>query len=201
MYRFLPVTEVEGPGRRACLWVQGCSIRCPGCFNPHMWHPDGGRMVAVEELLDQIPCAPAIEGVTFLGGEPFDQAPALAELGRNVQFRGLSIMTFTGYEYETLRASDCPGYQDLLEVTDLLIDGPYVREWPDHRRPWVGSTNQRFHFLTSRYRDLEPHLSAIRDRLEIRLGPDGSVWINGMADVAALTALRRDLNLRLHWRS
>ncbi|HZI36693.1 MAG TPA: 4Fe-4S cluster-binding domain-containing protein, partial [Acidimicrobiia bacterium] len=41
--RFLPATDAEGPGRRAALWVQGCSIRCPGCFNPHSWAFDGGE--------------------------------------------------------------------------------------------------------------------------------------------------------------
>jgi anaerobic ribonucleoside-triphosphate reductase activating protein len=194
--RLVPVTEVEGPGRRACLWVQGCSIRCPGCFNPHLWGVAGGRLATVDELTDQVLEVDGIEGITLLGGEPFDQAAPLAELGRRVRGHGLSVMTFTGFRLEQLLDGGRGDHLELLAATDLLVDGPFVKDLPDRRRPWVGSTNQRFHFLTSRYRHLEPELAAIPDRLELRLGRDGSVWINGMASTATLAGLRRDLGLR-----
>jgi hypothetical protein len=68
-----------------------------------------------------------------------------------------------------------------IGVTDLLLDGPYVRDLTDTSRPWLGSSNQRYHFLTPRYRHLEVELGDIPNRLEIRLQPDGKVFINGMA--------------------
>jgi anaerobic ribonucleoside-triphosphate reductase activating protein len=80
IHSFVPTTEVEGPGRRACVWVQGCSIRCPGCFNTHMWARDTGFTVTVDELASRIVETTGIEGVTFLGGEPFEQAEALLTL-------------------------------------------------------------------------------------------------------------------------
>jgi anaerobic ribonucleoside-triphosphate reductase activating protein len=191
IYQFLPATDVEGPGRRACLWVQGCSIQCPGCFNHHIWTTEGGKVADVDELAERIIRTPEIEGVTFLGGEPFDQSAALAALGKVVREAGLSVMTFSGYEYETLVTSSRSGWRDLLAVTDLLVDGPYVKSLPDHRRPWVGSTNQRFHFLTPRYRHLARMLDQTPDRIEIRLRHDGTVWINGMCSSRTLGGLRQ----------
>jgi anaerobic ribonucleoside-triphosphate reductase activating protein len=190
MHRFLPATEVEGPGRRAAIWVQGCSIRCPGCFSPHTWRFDAGISVATADLEAAIEDTRGIEGVTFLGGEPFDQASSVAELARAVRGRGLSVMTFSGYDFEALQGNREPGWAELLRATDLLVDGPYVASLPDTRRPWVGSTNQRFRFLTDRYRHLEPTLRQIDDALEIRIGATGEVLINGMASQATLDALR-----------
>lgn len=189
IHRFLPKTSVEGPGTRACLWVQGCSIRCPGCFNPGTWGASGGEVVEVGNLLERIVTTSGIEGVTFLGGEPFDQAPALAALAQSAQDADLSVMTFTGYEFEVLRREQRPGWNELLVATDLLVDGPFVRFLPDRHRPWVGSTNQQFRFLSPLYRHLADELGSIPDRLEVRLRPDGTVLMNGMASPGVLDDL------------
>jgi anaerobic ribonucleoside-triphosphate reductase activating protein len=77
---FLPRTEVEGPGIRAALWVQGCPIQCPGCAVPWTWDEQGGFTVTVDEIATRILASTDIEGVTFLGGEPFMQAKSLAAL-------------------------------------------------------------------------------------------------------------------------
>ena len=190
--RFLPATEAEGPGRRAALWVQGCSIRCPGCFNPHSWAFDGGEPVGWPELVEAVRTAAAdlaIEGLTLLGGEPFDQAAPLAALAEAVQAEGLSVMTFTGYVLEDLRAAGRDDWDRLLTATDLLVDGPYLAHRPERRRPWVGSDNQRFWFLTDRYAHLSDELDSIPNRLEIRISRSGEVAVNGFATVAALESL------------
>jgi anaerobic ribonucleoside-triphosphate reductase activating protein len=189
--RFLPRTVAEGPGSRACVWVQGCSIRCRGCFNPHTWDPGGGREIAVDDLVERLRRSAGIEGVTFLGGEPFDQAEAVAAVAAGARELGLSTMTFTGFTLAELRHAERPGYAELLDATDLLVDGPFRREAPDLDRPWVGSTNQRFHFLTPRYRHLADELERIPDRIEVRLHADGTAWLNGQADAPLLTDLKR----------
>ncbi len=189
--KFLPRTDAEGPGRRACVWVQGCSIRCHGCFNPHTWDARGGRESSVAELVEELRRAEGIEGVTFLGGEPFDQAEAVAAVAEGAQELGLSTMTFTGYTLDELRRVARPGWAALLAATDLLVDGPFVAAAPDLRRPWVGSTNQRFHFLTPRYRGLEDVLTTLPDRVEVRLHPDGTVWLNGQCAAPTLAGLKR----------
>src|SRR5690606_38213583 len=88
----------------------------------------------------------------LLGGEPFAQAEALADVARRVREQaGLSAMVFTGYTLEQLRAAQRPDWDALLGATDLLVDGLYVREQFETRRRWIGSANQRAHFLTDRY--------------------------------------------------
>lgn len=193
IHRFLPSTKVEGPGTRACLQVQGCPIHCPGCAVPFTWQEDGGIIVEVEELAEKILRGPEIEGITFLGGEPFAQAGELAKLAGILKPEGLSVMTFTGYLLEDLCQSGDSNTMKLLAATDLLVDGPFMRELLDTSRPWVGSSNQRYHFLTDRYCYLETQLNNIPNRLEVRLEPDGRVSVNGLAKIKDLEALFRDL--------
>ena len=190
--RFLPATVAEGPGRRAALWVQGCSIRCPGCFNPHSWAAGAGEPVGWAELAGAVRQAAAthgIEGLTLLGGEPFDQAGPLADLARAVRDEGLSVMTFTGYVLEALQDAGREDWDRLLAATDLLVDGPYMAERPERRRPWVGSDNQRFWFLTDRYAHLAADLESLPNHLEVRISRSGEVAVNGFATVARLEDL------------
>lgn len=187
--RTVAETRAEGPGVRFAVWVQGCTIRCDGCFNPLLWGSNGGTATYPRALADQAATA-EVEGVTLLGGEPFEQAPALAEFAALVRSNGLSVMAFTGYEREVLESADAPvGAAALLAETDLLVDGPYRAGAKDFTRPWVGSTNQRFHFLTERYLHLESQLTALPDRLEVRVSVKGEVAVNGWASVDQLEAL------------
>lgn len=193
IHRFLPFTRVEGPGERACIWVQGCPIHCQGCGVPWTWREDAGTSIGVRELAERILTGPAIEGVTFVGGEPFAQAEGLAHLAEIVGENGLSVVTFTGYQYEDLCASGRADWQALLARTDLLIDGPFKRELASTSRPWVGSLNQRYHFLTPRYRHLETQLNTISNKIEVRLSPDGHVEVNGLASSEVLQQLFADV--------
>jgi len=164
-------TEAEGPGKRYALWFQGCPLRCPGCCNPEMLPFDGGHRVALIDLLRDIEEAVRehnVEGVTLLGGEPLAHAAGAVVLARALRERGLSVMIFSGYTLEQARALPEPAVAELLALTDILVDGPYVREQPDTRRRWIGSTNQRIHFLTERYRADDPCWQ-LSNTLEIRL--------------------------------
>lgn len=189
VHQFIPSTKVEGPGVRACIQVQGCPIHCPGCAVPFTWADNGGVEMDIDQLASRILGGPAVEGITFLGGEPFYQARALAKLGSRLKEEGLSVMTFTGYLVEDLQHSGNRDYLDLLSVTDLLVDGPFQRDHLDTSRPWVGSSNQRYHFLTDRYLHLREKLTEIPNRLEVRLSPDGRVKVNGLAEVCDLEDL------------
>ncbi len=172
------VTLAEGPGSRFAVWLQGCAIRCPGCCNPHMFDPGGGTAVAAADLLSRLDRArDRVEGVTLLGGEPFEQAEALLPFARGVRERGLTLLAFTGYTLDRLRAVVPRGAPALLAWVDLLVDGPYRAEEPEAGRRWVGSRNQRFHHLTGR---IPPGVETVRpgepDRtVELRIGADG--WL------------------------
>ncbi len=186
-------SEVEGPGKRLVLWVQGCVRRCPGCCNPEM-HPLVPRcLVDADEVLGWIREArtrDAIDGVTFVGGEPMLQAKGLAHVAGGCQAEGLSVMTFTGYTLEELEQLQLPGAAELIASSDIVVDGPYLQSLRDASRNWVGSSNRRFHFLTGRYRpgiELNPeHLREV----EIRWGHGAALDVNG--DPAAVqTVLSR----------
>lgn len=193
VHKFIGRTSVEGPGERACIWVQGCPIRCAGCFNPETWAFDAGEERDIDELFEEIARRNDIEGITFLGGEPFAQAAPLAALAVRLREKGLSVVTFTGYTIEHLRSAGNAGWERLLSASDLLIDGPFVRELAHQGRPWVGSSNKRFIFLTERYRALESVLNEIPNGLELRIAPDGRVTVNGMETAENLDDLRKVL--------
>lgn len=144
----VPRTTAEGPGVRYALWVQGCTLRCPGCCNPGMFAAEGGEPIAVADLLDEV-AASDVDGVTLLGGEPFEQAAGCAAFAAGARALGKSVMVFTGHVREALEAD--ADARALLAVTDVLVDGPFVRERPEGRRRWIGSENQRVHQLTTRH--------------------------------------------------
>src|SRR5207302_1549263 len=177
--QIVPHTEAEGPGVRFALWFQGCPLRCPGCCNPEMLPFEGGTRMTVAEVLAQLEAAVrdhAVEGVTLLGGEPLAHADGGAVLAREVKARGLSVMVFSGFTLEEAKAKADPAIDELIGLTDILVDGPYVREQPDERRRWIGSRNQRIHFLTGRYHFDEQWQQ--RNTLEIRL-IGGEISVNG----------------------
>jgi anaerobic ribonucleoside-triphosphate reductase activating protein len=153
---------------------------------------DGGREISVAELAARVREASGndgVEGITLLGGEPFAQAAGAADLARLVRASGLSVMVFSGFTIEEIRSSPDPSYGALLEQTDLLVDGPYLRERPEPRRRWIGSANQRVHSLTGRYRVDDPRWDR-PNTLEIRL--DGSVvTVNGFPGPSAVGIWRR----------
>jgi anaerobic ribonucleoside-triphosphate reductase activating protein len=202
--RFLPATQAEGPGVRAAVWLQGCAVHCPDCFNPQLWAPRGGVVTETAALADswvRQAVAAGAEGVTLLGGEPFEQAGVAASIARAFREAGLGVMTFTGHPLERLTEWAHGGRDDiaaLLAATDLLCDGPYLRDLPDSVRPWVGSRNQGIRALSERYADDVRAIDADggADRVEVRIACDGTVAVNGWATDAALAALFDDLGVR-----
>jgi anaerobic ribonucleoside-triphosphate reductase activating protein len=175
---YVDESEVNGPGHRAVVWVQGCLRECPGCFNPASWSFEINQLISINALVQKILSNPRNEGVTFSGGEPFWQAPALAEVARQVKMAGLNVMSFTGFTVEQLRQPYAPaGAQDLLEQLDLLIDGPYVESLAIHRPDsLVSSSNQQVHVFNPSLRD---RLTWASDQIEIHVFKDGSRLITG----------------------
>ena len=175
-------TGAEGPGRRFALWVQGCTIRCPGCCNPQMFAAEGGTLHDTEALSRAILAQPGLEGVSLLGGEPFEQAEALADLAARVRAGGLSVMIYTGYTLEELRARKDPATDALLARTDLLVDGRFEKALYETGRRWIGSKNQVLHFLTDRYAPDDPRFRE-PNTVEVRVR-NGEVVVTGWPTVA-----------------
>ena len=187
-------TASEGPGLRTAIWLQGCSIGCHGCINPHLWSFQGGQEVNIEHLADEI-LGLDVEGITLLGGEPFDQAAECYELSRRVRDGGKGVVAFSGYTYEQLLKEERSDWASLLSVTDLLVDGPYESELPEEDRAWVGSTNQRFLNLTNRYVDVDPKV--VNNRIEMRVLPSGVMEVCGFASEKQLKELAVSLSVKV----
>ena len=136
---------VDGPGIRFTIFTQGCPHNCEGCHNPQTHDFHGGTIVDTDELLEKVKSNPLLDGITFSGGEPFCQAHILAELGKEVKKLGMDIITYTGYTFEQLyEKREQNGWGELLEVTDYLIDGPFILAQKDWEIKFRGSSNQRY---------------------------------------------------------
>jgi len=190
IYKLLKETKAEGPGVRACIWVQGCSHGCGGCFAKHLWNPAKGEEITIDEVIAELESVLSkIEGITFLGGEPFEQADELWQIAKYIRDAGKSVITFTGYVYEELIKKDDDGVKKLLEYTDVLADGPFVEELISYDRPMLGSSNQRYIYLSEKIPASE--LENYKNSFEVRISQEGKVQVNGMGD---LKQLERYLN-------
>lgn len=136
---------VDGPGIRFAVFVQGCVHNCEGCHNPNSHDVNGGYDGDTDELLDKIFKNPLLDGVTFSGGEPFLHAKPLAYMAEKVHEKNLNVVTYTGFDFEYLveNATEENGYMELLENTDILIDGKFVLAERSIDLMFKGSRNQR----------------------------------------------------------
>ncbi len=134
---------VDGPGLRFTVFTQGCPHRCEGCHNPETHDPDGGNEIPVDEIIRQMLSNPLTDGVTLSGGEPFAQAGDCAEIAKAAKKAGLNVWTYTGYTFEALIKLTDPNVLQLLNLTDVLVDGPFILSQRSLNIKWRGSTNQR----------------------------------------------------------
>ena len=138
-----PESIVDGPGFRYVLFVQGCSHHCKGCHNPESWAPDAGEDMTVSEIFEEIKSNPNLRGVTFSGGEPFEQVEPLVELARLIKDAGLTLMSYSGYTLEELKDRKDKATDELLSMLDMLVDGRYIEEERNLTLIYRGSENQR----------------------------------------------------------
>jgi len=167
LHAFIPASRANGPGLRAVVFFQGCTLYCPGCFNPET-HPFSGMEVAVDAVADRVLRACdeyGVEGVTFTGGEPMQQAPALLELMETLrrQLPNLSFGLFSGYSDLELVLGRYSiwgrGYseedrrrlwQEIREHLDFAVLGRFNETQPSGL-PLCTSRSKALRMLSSRY--------------------------------------------------
>jgi anaerobic ribonucleoside-triphosphate reductase activating protein len=179
VYQFLPRSRANGPGMRAVLWVQGCSLGCPGCFNPDTHAFVGGESVPVHDLFQRlVEFRTSIEGLTISGGEPLQQRRALLALLRRVRWETpLSVVLFTGYTWEEVQRM--PEAEALLSCMDVLITGRY--DASQHlARDLRGSANKTVHLLTDRYTMADVQAVPLA---EIIIAETGDIMVSGIDPV------------------
>ncbi len=199
--------ETLGPGKRLGIWFQGCSLACAGCMSRHTWDPEAGTSTTVSEVLAlwRRALAEGADGLTVSGGEPLQQAAALAELLTGAARlrdgarrhegsagpRPADLLVYTGYETEELTSRRWAA----LGGADAVITGRYRVAEPT-RLAWRGSANQRIFPLTplgaARY---APHLrrETPGPRLQVVPGADGGLRLHGVPLPGELNALERRL--------
>ena len=134
-------TMVDGPGFRTSIYCAGCRHKCPGCHNPQSWDFDGGQAMSTDDIMRVIEADP-FANVTFSGGDPMYQPEGFTELARAIKTRtDKTIWCYTGFTYEVLMTN--PRQRNLLELIDVLVDGPFIKSQRDETLRFRGSRNQR----------------------------------------------------------
>lgn len=144
LYRIYHHSTVDGPGRRSVIQFAGCSILCPGCYIPETHRRENGKLVSIEEIVSEIEKRSGEhDGVTILGGEPFDQTESLEILVEKLKLKGFHLTIYTGFTLENLLARKSVSVNRILSLTDLLIDGAFDRSLAKNAGEYRGSSNQR----------------------------------------------------------
>lgn len=136
---------VNGPGMRRVFFSQGCKHKCKGCFNPDTHDFNGGELRNMDELIKDVLDNPMLQGVTFSGGDPFEQAEKFAYMAQSLKKNGVNIWCFTGYTFEYIldNLDKREGWRELINNIDVLVDGRFEEEKKKEGIKFRGSTNQR----------------------------------------------------------
>lgn len=138
------------PGLCVSFFTQGCPHRCKGCHNPETWDFDGGKdftPATLEKIITGLTAQGIERNLCIMGGEPlcdnnvFLVLLVLKEV--KAKLPNTKVYIWTGYTYEQLKHNSNPHLAAVLELTDYLIDGPYVEELRDITLEMRGSSNQR----------------------------------------------------------
>lgn len=142
------------PGVSLTFFTQGCPHRCPGCHNQETWDFEGGKEFTYQTL-DDIVTGLTANGIErtlcIMGGEPLCQENlfltnlVLTHVKEHIP--NLKVYLWTGYLYEDLKKSTDTTLQNILQLTNVLVDGPFIESERDISEPLRGSRNQRILYL------------------------------------------------------
>ena len=136
---------VDGPGIRFVVFVQGCKHKCEGCHNSHTQNFSGGEYMSVSSLIKRVKENPLLDGVTLSGGEPFEQSGAVSIFAKELKELNYNVITYSGFTYEDIerKGEENSSYLELLNNTDVLIDGRFEMPKRNLKLNFRGSENQR----------------------------------------------------------
>ena len=184
IHAVLPRSRANGPGLRYVIWVQGCALACPGCFNPETHSPlIPGVRAATPAALAAVVFGEAaiaarerepIEGVTLTGGEPLEQEEMTGAFCREIKERSeLGIIILTGFTRNEIERD--PGKARAVEHADMVIAGRYNARLRI-ARGLRGSSNKEYWARTGRYR---PEDFADVPEVELLISLDGALTVTG----------------------
>lgn len=136
-----PDSIVDGEGVRTVIWTQGCPHNCLGCHNPSTHDFNGGALVDVSYVIEQLKTIKNQDGITLSGGDPVCQCEACLLIAKEAHKLGLNVWCYTGFTYEYMIRN--PKQLELLKEIDILVDGKFVLEDKSYNLYFKGSRNQR----------------------------------------------------------
>lgn len=138
------------PGVSVSFYTQGCPHRCPGCHNLETWDFNGGQEFTADilnEIIDALQANNIKRSLCIMGGEPLclENEFLTCMVIKHVKEKlpDVPVYIWTGYTYEQILSSSNPRLKAILELTDYIIDGPYIEAERDITLPMRGSRNQR----------------------------------------------------------
>ena len=136
---------VNGPGMRRVFFAQGCKHKCEGCFNPETHSFEGGKIMDMDKLINDVLDNPMLKGVTFSGGDPIEQAHSFSYMAKAFKNSNLDIWCYTGYTFEELLEAMKvdTSIKELLNNIDVLVDGKFEINNKKEGLKYKGSSNQR----------------------------------------------------------
>lgn len=170
-YSYEENEHLYGPGKRLLLFTQGCSLRCKGCVNQHLWKFGVGAIITVEEVLG---LCQDVEGITLHGGEPLDQSEGVLEIVKALKNVGKTVILFTGYQYKELSKLS---QKRVWGLSDLVISGRYVESKRNIYLQFRGSTNQRVYRHQGKYKNYQ--IKDGKSVAVIRLNENGEMQSRG----------------------
>lgn len=150
-YFIIENEHLYGPGKRLILFTQGCSIRCKGCVNSHLWGFGSGKDITATEIL-KLCKDNRVDGITILGGEPLDQPRGVLEAVELLKGNGFSVVLFTGYIKKELKGDQVKAWN----IADIVVCGRFVESKQDLYLQFRGSTNQRVITHKGKYKNYKP---------------------------------------------
>lgn len=175
-------SKVNGPGTRAVIFFQGCERDCKGCFNPETHPRQAAESVSPKDLIERYG-KDDIEGITVSGGEPLLQTAALTELLKAARAKGLTTVVYTGYTLEEI--SEAAKLRSVLDYIDVLVGGSFDIDNTEPTLLARGSTNQRIHLLTERYKEEDMLMAG---KAEIIIDNEGRVTKTGFSKIERLAS-------------
>jgi len=191
-----PITTL-GPGRRLGLWLQGCSIRSPGCISRDTWDNGKGHIPLADVLHALSAIADQADGLTVSGGEPFDQPDGLAAI--LTHWRSVSpssVLLFTGYEWNVV----APWFEANESLADAVMTGPFRSDLPQ-TQALRGSDNQSLHILSPLGQLMTAYdrpVEATDRKLDVMFDEVGDAWFAGIPPRGDLAQIRRTLHMAGH---
>ena len=187
-YSYEENEHLYGPGKRLLLFTQGCSIRCKGCVNSHLWNFGEGTDATAEEIV-RLCESHDIEGITLHGGEPLDQAEGLLEIAKSLKLKGKTVILFTGYTYKQLVLKS---QRALWKIADIVVSGRYDESKRNIYLQFRGSTNQKIYCHKGKYENYK--INDGETVAILRIDQKGNMTRRGF-ETEELTALLSELKI------